>query len=117
MSFNNQNQRVSVLTPYKDVLWYWYIMEDYTVKQIRLLFGEHFPYCTQTGVSPTARTFERAFTTWNFRKKTPEWVMEMRTKRSDILSLLWVFFYEWGLSDVEIQLFMRLDGYDFSIRR
>lgn len=98
---------VELLSPYKSILWYWYTVENWSLKQTRELAWAEFPDLTaRTGGFPSARTFERCFAEWGFCKRTDAWLQHFQQNRQYILATLWVYFYEWGLSDREIQLFM-----------
>lgn len=96
-----------LLYPYKSILWYWFTVENWSIKQTRDLAAAEFPQLqTRTGTFPAVRTFERCFADWGFRKRSDAWFQHVHEQREYILATIWVYFYEWGLSDLEIQLFM-----------
>jgi hypothetical protein len=103
-----------VIETYQHILWYWYIHANHTVTETRVLFRQEFPdleiYQRQPDF-PCEVTLRRAFLRWNFRKYQKHYDCQQLNRE------LWIYFYHWGLNDVEILTFLNSRGYSLNARR
>jgi hypothetical protein len=99
------------LQPFKDQIWCWYILHDYTLEETRQKLLESIGFIPNRSPEyPSIRTLYRAIAYWNFRKFN---------KPVDITHLygrLHLLFYRMNLSDAEIVRFLQRDGYDLTTR-
>jgi hypothetical protein len=103
----------SILDGYNHILWYWYIHENHTVTQTRSLFRQNFNNLEiyhQQPDFPNTRTLQRCFSRWGFRKQSVPYNSHCLNRE------LWVYFYHWGLNDVEILSFLHRRGYPLTSR-
>jgi len=105
------------LKPYKSVLWTWYILEDHSVKDIHQLFHEYFVQdimdANSDNVSyPSVRTLKRYLNTWSFKKRNLLGELDLHALQQE----LWIFFWQWGLTDTEIMRFLAKRGYRLTMR-
>lgn len=99
---------------FRYLLWYWYIHENQTLSNTRVLFRQQHPNLEiyqQIPDFPSEKTLQRAFIRWEYSKNA-------KSYNSDHLNReLWVYFYYWGLNDREILTFLNSRGYSLNARR
>ena len=112
---------VSLLEPYKYVLWLWYIFEDQTLEETHNLLHIYYPeveLLPQNGPLasgyPSARTLSRTFHEWSYSKR--ELAVRSPKLQQELQERLWTLFYNLALSDEEIMLFLDAEGFGISLR-
>lgn len=113
-----------LLTPYKYLLWIWYIFEDQILESTHNLLHTNCPEVELLQLSanisqpasayPSIRTLSRTFHQWNYCKRHIPKIDSI--SRQAIQERLWTLFYHLGLSDNEIMLFLQSEGYLISER-
>ena len=104
----------AVIDAFQHILWYWYIHEDQTLSNTRVLFRQQFPNLEiyqQRPDFPSERTLQRTFMRWEYSKNLKPYNSEELNRE------LWVYFYHWGLNDAEILIFLNGRGYPLNARR
>ena len=113
------------LEPFKNTLWFWYIFKNYTLTETYQLCCEQFPQLQISHITgqmdsfPSQRSVRRSLERWGFMKEGPSrnQLVHQQTDK-ELLTLIWVYFYEMGLSDLEIQTFLlRFDTYSVTLRK
>lgn len=112
---------ISLLEPYKYVLWISYIFEDQTLEATHNLLHTHYPEVEllqqnlqHASAYPSERTLCRIFHEWNYSKR--ELVMRSPVLQQAIQERLWTLFYDLALLDTEIMLFLNTEGFHISLR-
>lgn len=109
----SSSQYISILEPYQVIIWSWYILENHTLADTYLLLQQHyFDILTSTqGTFPSMRSLQYQLQRWGFRKNT------LPLKNIQLCQRIYVLFYDLGLTDHEILLFLQRERYDLSIHR
>ena len=103
-----------VIDTFQHALWYWYIHENHTFTETRVLFRQEFPHLDiyqRQPDFPSESTLRRAFLRWDYRKYLRHYDSQHLNRE------LWVYFYHWGLNDVEILMFLNSRNYPINARR
>lgn len=112
------------LSRYQYVIWLWYILENHTIENVRIMLQTEYPEILLLAKSnsknsqdfPSKSTLERALKSWGFRKNKSQMLNLDPMRVAELQTRLWTFFYEFGLSDINIQLFLQQEGYDIEMK-
>jgi hypothetical protein len=61
---------------------------------------------------PSVRTLERHLNTWSFKKRNLLGELDLHALQQE----LWIFSWQWGLTDTEIMCFLAKRGYRLTMR-
>lgn len=113
----------TALEPYKHVIWFWYIIQNRTFSETRMLLQNTYSDilgCSGVGYNglvtsyyPSIRTLEYALYAWGYSKPTS--ANEIFGMEKDLQQRLWVLFYQYGLNHNEILRFLECDQYFISL--
>lgn len=100
-----------VLEPYKLIIWSWYILDNRTLLETHNLLHNNYHQITTSNCNKplSLRTLESQLCQWGFKK------YNQPHNNGQLCQRIYVLFYDLGLNDHEILLFLQCEKYNITI--